>query len=70
MLHVEEELQRFWLYFNVCSGGMFHKIGIISKRWVVANVFNFAVAYSRAFVLLLTSARLERVFVLLDVCRA
>ena len=37
---------------NVCSVRIIPKIGIISKRWVVAKVLNFAAVFSRAFVLL------------------
>ena len=44
-------------YINVCSVWIISKIGIISKRWVAAKLLNFAVVYSRAFVLI-------------DVCRA
>ena len=40
------------LYLNVCSVWIILKIGIISKRQVVSNVLNFAVIFSRAFVLL------------------
>ena len=51
-----KQFRRFWLYLKVCSAWM------IYKNWhhfqtVVATVLNFALAYSRAFVLL-------------DVCRA
>ena len=42
---------------HVCSVWIISKIGIISKRLVVTQVFNFVVVCSRAFVLL-------------DVCRA
>ena len=38
------EFRRFWLNVNVCNAWMINKIGIISKRYLLDNVWNFAVA--------------------------
>ena len=54
--YFEEVILRLRLYSvsynNVCSVWIISKIGIISKRWVVTKILNFAVVFSRAFVLL------------------
>ena len=53
ILYFEEVILRLRLYLNDFSVWIISKIGIISKRYeVVAKVLNFAVVFSRAFVLL------------------
>ena len=63
MQHVEEEFRRFWLCLNVCL-----RMDVL-QNWhhfqtVVANVWNFAVAFSRAFVLL----HVCRAFIICSFC--
>ena len=57
ILYFEDVILRLRLYLNVFSVWIISKIDIISEREVVAKGLNFAVVFSRAFVLL-------------DVCRA
>ena len=61
ILHVEEESLRIWLYLDVCSAWMIYKVDIISKFWG-------GILSSVCFAWRLQGL-IERLFVLLDVCR-